>query len=418
MSNKRKTYLFSLLCSILVLFGLYYWAFPFLTRDIYDVSAELVKGMATSSNDLSPIPDTVKEQLPVVSHVSTPPAVKGIYMSACVAGSKKLREGLVAIATTTEINSIIIDVKDFSGKLSFNPTNPALKPYVSPSCGAVDMAEFIRHLHSLNIYVIGRVTVFQDPFYTKVHPEAAIRRKSNGGLWTDKNGLSYIDPSSTQAWDHVIAIAEASYDIGFDEINFDYIRYPSDGNVSDISLPAKKGGSKPEILESFFKYLHEHMSAKGIIASADLFGMTTTNYDDLGIGQVLERALPYFDYISPMVYPSHYPPDFNGWKNPNLVPYDLIYYVMKRGVERTRASSTPIHLTGSTRIGTGTPILYTKPSYDIQKLRPWIQDFNYGGYYGPKEVRAQIQAAYDVGLTSWLIWNPSNKYTIEALYKE
>jgi hypothetical protein len=124
--------------------------------------------------------------------------------------------------------------------------------------------------------------------------------------------------------------------------------------------------------------------------------MTTTATDDLNIGQVLENALPYFDYIAPMVYPSHYPDGFHGWTNPNAHPYDLIQYVMKSGVDRAIVAST-------------TPL----------KLRPWLQDFSMGTpSYGKKEVEDQIQAVYDVGLTSWMLWDPSNKYAGGALLKE
>jgi hypothetical protein len=420
-SKKIKSY-FLIYSGVIAffIFILYVWILPFFTRDVYITSLNTLKGAVNVAQGVLQNSDSEQqpEQIPTVAHVTTPAAVKAIYMSACVAGSRNLRNGLIHIATSTEINSIIIDVKDFSGKLSFTPDDPELKQYVSENCGAQDMSALLQYMHANNIYVIGRVTVFQDPFYTKVHPESAIRKKSDGGLWKDKNGISYIDPGSHEAWDHVVAIAKSAHDIGFDEINFDYIRYPSDGNISDISLPTSSGGSKPEVVESFFSYLHEKTAAAGITTSADLFGMTTTNYDDLGIGQVLERALPYFDYIDPMVYPSHYPANFNGWPNPNLVAYDLIHYVMRRAVERAQATSSPINVKGSTRIGTSTPAVYTKISWDKQKLRPWIQDFNYGGVYGPKEVREQIQASYDDGLTSWLIWNPSNKYTVSALHTE
>jgi hypothetical protein len=145
--------------------------------------------------------------------------------------------------------------------------------------------------------------------------------------------------------------------------------------------------------------------------------MTTTNTDDLNIGQVLENTFPYFDYVAPMVYPSHFPPNFNGWKNPNVVVYDLIKFTMGSAVNRAEATTTKMALFGYTPIASTTPQLYSKPAWDKLKLRTWIQDFDYGGNYGPKEVRDQIQATYDVGLTSWMIWAPSNRYTEAALEK-
>jgi hypothetical protein len=391
-----------------------YGIMPFFTQDIYEPIIAGAEGELKGTST-----EVVVPPKPEVVHIKTPTQVKGIYMSQCVVGTQDFRESLVTIADTTEINTILLDLKDYTGKLSYTPTDPKLQEYVSEACGTTDLKGFIEYLHSKNIYVIGRITVFQDPFYSKLHPEAALKSKSTGGVWKDKKGLAFLDPGSQEAWDHVIAIAQDAYSIGIDEINFDYIRYPSDGNVSDIQLPESAlGSSKPEVLESFFKYLHEKMEEEDIVHSADLFGMVTTNFDDLGIGQVLERALPYFDYVMPMVYPSHYPKGFNGWKNPNLVVYDLIHYVMERGVERTIATSSPISINGSERIGTSTPAVYTKEAYEPTKLRTWIQDFDYGGDYGPKEVRDQIQATYDVGLDSWVIWSPSNRYTTEALHKE
>jgi hypothetical protein len=396
-----------------------YGIIPLFTKDVYDPkSAEATEG----DEVLGTTTPTNVPEVPVITHVKTPEVVKGIYMSQCVVGTKDFRESLVKIADTTEVNSIIIDIKDYTGKLSYKPEDPSLQEYVSDACGALatgSMKEFIEYLHSKNIYVIGRITVFQDPYYSKLHPEAALKSKSTGGVWKDKKGLAFLDPGSQQARDHVIAIAKDAHSIGFDEINFDYIRFPSDGNVSDIQLPASAlGSSKPEVLEDFWIYLHEKMTAAGITSSADLFGMTTTNYDDLGIGQVLERSLPYFDYVMPMVYPSHYPKGFNGWSNPNLVVYDLIHYVMRRGVERTVATSSPIEIFGSEYIASSSPAMYTKESYSPSKLRTWIQDFDYGGDYGPKEVRAQIQASMDVGVDSWIIWSPSNRYTVDALLPE
>ena len=175
---------------------------------------------------------------------------------------------------------------------------------------------------------------------------------------------------------------------------------------------------KAEALEHFFAYLHQELSPIGAKLSVDLFGMSATNNDDLGIGQVLERALPYFDYVCPMVYPSHYPPHYNGWKNPNDHVYDVVHFSMSRAAERAIAATTPVEHFGGVRVGTSTPAIYTKEVFDKNKLRPWLQDFSYGGTYGPTEVRAQIQATYDSGLSSWLLWDPKNIYTAAALKVE
>lgn len=388
----------------------------FIAPKIFALRYEAPKQLAAVENSIATTTPEVKE---TVKHIKTPEPLKAIYMSACVVGTKDFRASLVKIADTTEVNAIVIDVKDFSGTLSYEPTDPSLKhAWDAAKCGAKDMREFVQILHDKNIYAIARVQVFQDPHFSKLHPELSVKSASTGGSWKDRKGLNFLDVGGKGTWDYVVAIARDAHSIGFDEINFDYIRYPSDGNMKDARYTLSSG-SKAEQLEKFFKYLHEEMQKSGIITSADLFGMTTTNNDDLNIGQVLERALPYFDYVAPMVYPSHYPPGFNGWKNPNKFPYDLIHFVMKRGAERAEATTTAVQMLDNEKIGTSTKnILYTHEPQDKLKLRTWIQDFNYGGTYGVPEIKAQIKAVYDVGLTSWMIWSPSNKYTIGALSKE
>ncbi|MEK7551795.1 MAG: putative glycoside hydrolase [Patescibacteria group bacterium] len=370
---------------------------------------------------------------PKTIHLPTPKPLKGIYMTSCVAGTPSMRDGLVTLIEETEINAVVIDVKDYSGTMSFKPANPELNHmWENSRCGALDMKEFIETLHQKGIYTIARVTVFQDPHLTNQRPDLAVKKKSDGSTWKDFKGLSFTDPGSKEVWDYNISIAKESYDIGFDEINFDYIRFPSDGPMTDINFSWSMNRPKAEVLEDFFAYLHENLKDTGVKLSADLFGMTTTNVDDLNIGQVWERALPHFDYLAPMVYPSHYPKDFNGWPNPNTVPYELIKFVMSSAVERTVASTSVVKTNNSEALfntvvvpaTSGTPTtttqvftgLYSKPVFSKDKVRPWLQDFNYGGVYDAAAVRAQIQGAYDAGLDSFMLWSPSNRYTKAALF--
>jgi hypothetical protein len=252
------------------------------------------------------------------------------------------------------------------------------------------MKEFVAELHKNNIYAIARIAVFQDPDLVKKHPGWAVKRASDGAVWRDRKGIAWLEVKATPVWDYVAALAKESEKIGFDEINFDYIRFPSDGNMKDIAYtyysPAKQ--TKADAVKDFFRGINERTKSLGIPVSVDLFGMAATNYDDLGIGQVLENALPYFDYVTLMVYPSHYPPGYNGYKKPATVPYEIIKYNMDIAVKRAiAASSSPL------------------------KLRPWIQDFNLGATYDAPMIRAQIKATYDAGLTSWMSWDPKNIYT-------
>jgi len=416
--NRKSGLYFGILVVVLAPF------FYFSSGNIFSVSYQSEE---FKNNTEINLPEAAKEDDQKVFHLPTPASVKGVYMTSCVVGTQSLRENLVRLVEETELNSIIIDIKDYTGTLSFKPLNPDLiHAWDSARCGTLDMKSFIEDLHQKGIYVIGRITVFQDPHMANKRPDLAVLKASDGSVWKDFKGLSFTNPTQKEIWDYHIAIAKDSYELGFDELNFDYIRFPSDGPMKDIHFPGMGTRSKPEVIEDFFSYLHAELKNTGIVMSADLFGMTTTNTDDLNIGQVWERALPYFDFVMPMVYPSHYPKNFNGWPNPNTVPYELIKFVMDSAVRRTVAPTTSVetksgqpiynnvlefdpaqNATTTKKVFSG---LYEKQSYDKNKARPWIQDFNYGGTYGPVEVQAQIQATYDAGLNSWIVWDPANKY--------
>ena len=361
--------------------------------------------------------DLKKEDIFVATHVDIPEAVKGIYMTACVAATPSFRNNVVKLIEETELNAVIIDIKDYTGTISFDIPDMELFGEKGTGCRAIDMREFIEHLHEKDIYVIGRVTVFQDPFYATAHPDQAVQKLSvQGEVWTDYKGISFVDVGAEEYWEYIVDLSKASYKEGFDEINYDYIRFPSDGNMQDtyypfseerVNLDWKLG--KAKVLEEFFSYLYEEMKDTDVVLSADLFGMTMTNSDDLNIGQILEYAAPYFDYISPMVYPSHYPSGFIGYQKVNDYPYEIVKYSMDEGVRRLNeyqnATTTP-------DVGRG------RENIEPLQLRPWLQDNDYPVHYTPQMVRAQIQATYDAGLTSWMLWDAGNTYTKAALELE
>ncbi len=370
-------------------------------------------------------------------YVPTPVPLKGIYMTQCVVGTPSFRADLVRFIEETELNAVVIDVKDYTGGIAFPTDNPAVAPYRSDKCGARDMRAFVASLKEKGIYTIARITVFQDPLYATKHPEFAVKRASDPlEVWRDNKGLNFIDVSAQPFWEYILEVARESHKLGFDELNFDYVRFPSDGPMHDVYYPFSKDMSRAEALERFFVYLHAELTdsaqyPRGVeppVLSADLFGFTTSNTDDLGIGQVLERALPYFDYLMPMVYPSHYPRGSFGFDNPNNYPYEIILRSMGDGVRRTIAQTSPVPTLTSERIyetrvipavGTTTATTtervftgrYTKEVYDANVMRPWLQDFNYGGTYDAAAIRAQIRGNEDAGLHSWIFWDPGNRYT-------
>ncbi len=379
--------------AVIVVYGV-----PFFLKTIYEPGAQKNESAVLQSAALE-----VKK--PEAVHLKTPEAVRAAYMTSCVAGTPNLRKRLVALVDETELNSIVIDIKDYSGNIAFKTETPKLKEAVGITCTVKDMKEFIELLHEKGIYVIGRITVFQDPFFAKKHVNLAVQKESDKTIWKDYKGISYVDAGAREYWDYIIALSREAYDLGFDELNYDYIRFPSDGNMRDIYYPlsedrilADPNLGKAYVIKEFFAYLHAALKDKTLykgqlpILSADLFGMVTTNTDDLNIGQVIEFAEPYFDYIAPMVYPSHYPKGFNGYQNVNAYPYEIVNFSMSRASARLLAASS------------------TK-----EKLRPWLQDFDYPVPYTSEMVRTQMQAVYDAGLDSWMLWDPTNQYTRSAL---
>ncbi|MEK7639447.1 MAG: putative glycoside hydrolase [Patescibacteria group bacterium] len=426
--------------SLLVLAGVFA-TITFFPPAVFDVHYKRLPPDASDTTIVSSVSREISENTPedtrpIVRHIPLPEQVKGIYMTSCVAGTPSFREQLVRLAQETEINSIIIDIKDYSGTISFPPTAEPLKPaWQNARCGTKDMRQLVEMLHDNGIFVIGRITVFQDPFYAPQHPELAVLRGDGIQVWRDFKGLTFIDVAAKPYWDYILALSVDTYNLGFDELNYDYVRYPSDGNMADTfypqSIASEYGMDRQANLEAFFKYLNAQLDDESRFlsyrhentgrasstpwTSVDLFGMTTTNFDDLSIGQVQDRAAPYFDFIAPMVYPSHYPNSFLGLGNPNDHPYQVVYHAMKVGVERMEAPVTPMRGFAHERLGTSTPASYRKPAYGPEKFRTWIQDFDYGGDYDAADVRAEIQASYDAGVMSWMIWAPSNIYTRAAL---
>lgn len=365
----------------------------------YDKVTPVEKLPETTSQETVTIKEDIipEPEVSIAQHIATPEHVKGVYMSSWVAATPTLRNNIISLVDSTEINAIVIDIKDSTGKISFSIDDERITQYESSENRIKNIRELIESLHEKGIYVIGRISVFQDPFLTVAHPELSIRKKSDGGVWKDRKGLSFLDPNNKKVWEYTVAIAEVAYEVGFDEINFDYIRFPSDGNISDIDYGLLEGSTRAGSMEKFYAYLQSKLvtEERTIPMSADLFGMVTSVSDDLGIGQVLEKTLPYFDYIAPMIYPSHYPKTWNGYSNPAEHPYGVVHAAMTAGIIKSENAG-----------------------FNISVWRPWIQDFDLGATYTAEMVRDQIKALEDLGINSWLVWDPSNKYTTGAFHDD
>jgi hypothetical protein len=398
--SNNKNLIFILIISFIII-GVFCYLLFFsnLNKVKYDISnndANQIKSETLESIDIDgnteDLVNKEKENYNA-THIETKEEVKAIYVSAWTAGTKKYLDPLVKMIDDTELNSIVIDIKDSTGKISFPIDDPMISKYGASENRIRDIRGLLELLHSKDIYVIGRISVFQDPHLTNLRPDWAIKKLSDGKTWKDRKGLSFLDPTNEEVREYIVHLAKYSYDLGFDEINFDYIRYPSDGNMKDINYNLTEGKTRADNMEDFFKYLSVEMKKeKNIPISGDVFGLTTQSTNDMGIGQVWERAVPYFDYLCPMVYPSHYPPGHNGYKNPSMYPYEVIDTALEGALVKTKSVNQ-----------------------DIKKIRPWLQDFDLGATYTKDMVRAQMKASYDNGIKSWLLWDPSNRYTKEAL---
>ncbi len=348
----------------------------------YPETATVVEVVASTTEPV-PLPPAIP------LHIPTPDQVKAVYISSWAAGSEKFREPLFKLIDTTEINAVVIDIKDYTGRISFKVNDPELEKTGAVQNRIPDLKEFIDALHDRDIYVIGRISAFQDSHLVKSHPEWAVKNKA-GEVWQDYKGVKWLDAAATPVWEYVARIGKESYAQGFDELNFDYIRFPSDGNMKDIVYSWGEGKTRDQTMRAFFEYINKEFATSSAVISADLFGLTTSSADDLGIGQVLEDALVNFDYVGPMVYPSHFGKGFIGLAKPAEHPYEVIKYSMDKAIDKALAIDV-------------SPL----------KIRPWLQAFDLGATYTPAMIRAQIQATYDSGLTSWMMWDAASIYDVE-----
>lgn len=362
-----------------------------------------------------------------------PDAVRGIYLTGWVAGSSSRLHPLLDLVTQTELNTVVIEIKDEMGRLSYRSSVPLANQIGASQAKIADIKGLLADLKRRGIYVIARQVVFKDLTLATARPSWATQT-TPGRLWRDSQGLAWTDPYNHQVWEYNIAIAKEAARLGFDEIQFDYVRFPDAPQAHALFYPAKSGGpsqaaasssrrgnddnsgdgdrgvvkapnisspptgtrstfpDRTSAVRAFLAEAHAALHPLGVAVSADVFGLVTSAQDDLGIGQRLEELAPVVDYLSPMVYPSHYALGTYGLSNPDAAPYQTVYNSLSHAIRRLKAI-------GLSR----------------ERLVPWLQDFSLRAKYGPNEVRAQIKAAYDLGVREWFLWNPANVYTRSAL---
>ncbi len=317
-----------------------------------------------------------------------PQVVKGIYATGWMAGSSKWFPRLVDFIDTTELNALVIDVKDDTGTLSYKSKVPLTVEYEAFQNKIADPQKMMQTLRGHNIYPIARIVVFKDPFLARKKPEWAVK-DTDGGLWYDHKGLNWIDPSNRLYWDYIIDIAKEAINLGFQEIQFDYVRFTSDGDLKRCVYPYSTHQLRQDVIQEFLKYAKNKLGSYRIPISADIFGLATSATDDLGIGQKFEKIASSVDIICPMVYPSHYALGTFGLKNPDSNPYQTVFHGVSDAKKRLD------------KLGLGS---------EAPQIRPWLQDFSLGYHYGRTEIQKQIQAVKDAGVNEWIFWNPSCRY--------
>ncbi len=320
---------------------------------------------------------------------SGPPVVRALYVNRWAAQSKKKMAKLIAIADTTEINALVIDMKDEFG-LNYATKNPDFAKNAGSSSKA-NVVALLDTLKAHKIFPIARIVVFKDSVTARVHPEWTIR-KTDGSVWRDKKGLAWVNPYHHELWDYNIGVAEELVKLGFGEIQFDYIRFPEPyPSLPKQVFPDSKDVPKPDALAAYLKEARTRLNKLGARSTADIFGLVTTVQGPLEVGQDWEKLAPNTDVLLPMVYPSHYPHGSFNIPSPNAEPYKVITTAIKRARERDE------------KLGIK----------EQEHVRPWLQAFTLGKPpYGAEQLRDEKKAVYDSGYQGWVMWNPGSSYDI------
>jgi len=325
--------------------------------------------------------------------ITRPKMLKGLYITGWTAGLDQFSD-YIEIAKETEINTFIIDVKDATGYLSYESTVPFSKDINSSIKKISNIQKIVAQCKENGIYPVARIVVFKDPLLAAKRKDLAIK-KSNGTIYYDRSNISWVDPYSETVWQYNVDIAEEAISMGFEEIQFDYIRFPAVPNSIELLYPYnKKAISKEDNIQLFLKYATDRIHKYKVKVEVNIFGLVLSATDDLGIGQNLEKIATYADYLCPMVYPSHYAQGSYGIKDPDSHPYETILKTLQAGIKRLKAIDSKC------------------------ELIPYLQDFSLYHFYGKNEVQLEKKAVYDNGIADWFLWNAENLYTIDALEKE
>ena len=357
----------------------------------------LLAAALAASPSTAPVPAAVPvDTVAPVPLVPPPDTLRGLYVNRWAAVGRKMWQ-LIDVAKRTEVNALVIDVKDDRGFVLYRSQVPLARAIGADTNTAMPhrrMRQVLDSMRAHGIYPIARIVVAKDPLLAEHRPQWAIRKRSDSSqVWLDRAGKPWLDPTHPEIWKYAADLAAEAVKLGFSEVQFDYVRFPDEARVIREGRYAKLAGrARAEVIRDQLTYLDSLIEPLGVRNTIDVFGLTATDTTDMGIGQKWEMFVDRADVVLPMVYPSHYARGTYGLANPNAQPYETIVNSLKDMKARTAG------------IGNAARII------------PWYQDFTMGRpRYGAEQVRAQIRAGEDNGIPEWILWNPGSSYTLDAL---
>ncbi len=343
-------------------------------KEVY-VSTKPYWEVKLSTQTIEIIKEKIKEQ----------PVIRGIHLTSWVAGSDKLRREIIENIRRTVINTVVVAVREKNGEV-YIPSPLAIK-YGSYTPAISNPQKIIEEFKKENLYVIARVVCFHDNIMPKKKPDWAVK-DIDGEVWKTRKGDMWLDPYNREVWEYILDVAIKAAEAGFSEIQFDYVRYPTEGDTKRCrysQIHSRENANKNLI--EFFSYVRKKLTKYNVKITADVFGLTTAS--DMGIGQDLSLIAENVDRVYPMMYPSHYYSGEYNLKDPESQPYKVIDRGLKQAMNKT--------------------------GLNYYKIVPYLQDFSLKVKYTPFDVRAQIIAAKNNYIPSFLLWNPASKYSWEAL---
>lgn len=315
------------------------------------------------------------------AHASPPVPFHGIYLPGQCLTPRRI-DKVLHYAPLAGINAVVLHAKDPRGRLYWDSRHAVAEPMGASVCKG-QFQRAVRRLRAQGIWVVAKLDVFIDARLVSHHPHLGVKDRQTEAPWADRHGLHWANPHDPAVWRYNIELARELARLGVDEIQFDYVRFPTDGDLERIVYPRSATPRSPaKTIGAFVAEARMALRGESAVISADLFGLTAWKTADFGVGQVIEEIAPHVDILCPMLYPSHFPPGFLGWKQPGRHPREIMRKSLERLEQRTD-----------------------------RPLRPWVQGF----WYTPEEINAQLDGIADTGRQDWSVWNPTGNY--EALYR-